>query len=69
MSERMLSAIQAVEKGARPVFPIMPFSAFPEFMDQLKKALERRAHRFTGRGRLRKRKIKHAKPVAAAVAA
>lgn len=49
MSERMLSAIQAVEKGARPVFPIMPFSAFPEFMDQLKKALERRAHRFTGK--------------------
>lgn len=49
MSERMLSAIQAVEKGARPVFPIMTFSAFPEFMDQLKKALERRAHRFTGK--------------------
>ena len=40
MSESMLSAIQAVEKGARPVFPIMPFSAFPEFMDQLKKALK-----------------------------
>jgi hypothetical protein len=33
----MLSAIQAVEKGARPVFPIMPFSAFPEFMDYSEK--------------------------------
>lgn len=28
MSERMLSAIQTVEKGGRPVFPLMPFSAF-----------------------------------------
>ncbi|EBO4965513.1 hypothetical protein P8G46_004246 [Salmonella enterica] len=40
MSERMLSAIQAVEKGGRPVFPLMPFSAFPEYMALLRKALE-----------------------------
>lgn len=42
MSERMLSAIQAVEKGANPVFPIMPFSLFPEFMELLRKALVKR---------------------------
>ena len=42
MSERMLSAIQAVEKGANPVFPIMPFSSFPEFMELLRGALVKR---------------------------
>ncbi|WP_426729065.1 hypothetical protein [Enterobacter cloacae complex sp. 358K9] len=41
MSERMLSAIQTVEKGGRPVFPLMPF-AFPEYMALLRKALERK---------------------------
>ncbi|MEN1979460.1 hypothetical protein P4907_22995 [Escherichia coli] len=38
MSERMLSAIQTVEKGGRPVFPLMPFSAFPEYMALLRKS-------------------------------
>ncbi|RTO08516.1 hypothetical protein EKN76_22005 [Enterobacter bugandensis] len=42
MSERMLSAIQTVEKGGRPVFPLMPFSAFPEYMALLRKALEKK---------------------------
>ncbi|ELP6174262.1 hypothetical protein QTR19_004359 [Salmonella enterica] len=42
MSERMLSVIQTVEKGGRLVFPIMPFSAFPEYMESLKKALEKK---------------------------
>jgi len=42
MSERMLSAIQAVEKGGHPVFPCMPFAAFPEFMKLLKVALDNR---------------------------
>lgn len=45
MSERMLSAIAAVEKGMPPVFPVfpvMPFALFPEFMTLLKLALEKR---------------------------
>ncbi|HDT5032213.1 TPA: hypothetical protein QHR60_004045 [Escherichia coli] len=42
MSERMLSAIAAVEKGASPVFPVMPFAMFPEFMTLLRLALEKR---------------------------
>ncbi|HGY8555869.1 TPA: hypothetical protein ACNTG1_004492 [Escherichia coli] len=42
MSERMLSAIQIVEKGGRPVFPLMPFSDFPEYMALLRKALEKK---------------------------
>ena len=42
MSERMLSAIQTIEKGGRPVFPLMPFSAFPEYMALLRKALEKK---------------------------
>lgn len=32
MSERILSAINDVEKGGRPVFPLMPFHVFPEYM-------------------------------------
>ena len=32
MSERILSAIHDVEKGGRPVFPLMPFHVFPEYM-------------------------------------
>jgi hypothetical protein len=32
MSERMLSAIAAVEKGLPPVFPVMPFVLFPELV-------------------------------------
>lgn len=42
MSERMLSAIAAVEKGANPVFPAMPLALFPEFMTLLRLALEKR---------------------------
>ncbi|MCV5579007.1 hypothetical protein OFO05_26615 [Escherichia coli] len=42
MSERILSAINDVEKGGRPVFPLMPFSAFPEYMALLRKALEKK---------------------------
>ena len=42
MSERMLSAIAAVDKGMPPVFPVMPFALFPEFMTLLKLALEKR---------------------------
>lgn len=42
MSERMLSAIAAVENGANPVFPVMQFALFPEFMALLKLALEKR---------------------------
>ena len=42
MPERMLSAIQTVEKGGRLVFPMMPFSAFPDYMALLKKALEKK---------------------------
>lgn len=42
MSERMLSAIQTIEKGGRPVFPLMPFSSFPEYMALLRKALEKK---------------------------
>ncbi len=45
MSERMLSAIRAVEKGARPVFPVMPFSMFPEFMKLLNATLKARAEK------------------------
>ncbi|EIM2852719.1 hypothetical protein LRU46_004463 [Salmonella enterica] len=41
MSERMLSAIQAVEKGGHLVFPLMRFSAFPEYMALLRKTLEK----------------------------
>ncbi|RKT89336.1 hypothetical protein BJ925_0313 [Rahnella aquatilis] len=55
MSERMLSAIQAVEKGADPVFPIMPFSFFPEYMELLRKALMKRNSQSTdkfGKGEL-----------------
>lgn len=43
MSERMLSAIRAVEKGAHPVFPVMPFSMFPVFMKLLNETLQARA--------------------------
>ncbi|EJH3917910.1 hypothetical protein NDP05_003000 [Salmonella enterica] len=42
MSERILSAIQAVEKGGHLVFPLMRFSAFPEYMDLLRKAMEKK---------------------------
>ncbi|WP_459496830.1 hypothetical protein [Erwinia amylovora] len=42
MSERMLSAIAAVEKGEKPVFPAMPFAMLPEFMTLLRLALEKR---------------------------
>lgn len=42
MSERILSAIQTVEKGGRPVFPLMPFSSFPEYMALLRKAMEKK---------------------------
>ncbi|HGG4333072.1 TPA: hypothetical protein ACJGJT_004095 [Salmonella enterica subsp. enterica serovar Chester] len=42
MSERILSAIQTVEKGGHLVFPLMPFSAFPEFMALLRKAMEKK---------------------------
>ncbi|ELZ8654118.1 hypothetical protein U0081_004543 [Salmonella enterica] len=45
MSERMLSAIQTIEKGGRPVFPLMPFHVFPEYMALLRKALEKRYKR------------------------
>ncbi|WP_193726137.1 hypothetical protein [Klebsiella pneumoniae] len=41
MSERMLSAIQTVEKVGVG-FPLMPFSAFPEYMALLRKALEKK---------------------------
>ncbi|EBS5520767.1 hypothetical protein DUW16_23280 [Salmonella enterica subsp. enterica serovar Bovismorbificans] len=47
MSERMLSAIQTVEKGGHPVFPLMPFSAFPEYMALLRKALEKKTQKNT----------------------
>ncbi|UDJ88633.1 hypothetical protein IRM71_17815 (plasmid) [Erwinia amylovora] len=42
MSERMLSAIEAVEKGATLVFPAMSFSEFPAFMERLKQAVGKR---------------------------
>ncbi|EHN3808878.1 MULTISPECIES: hypothetical protein [Enterobacteriaceae] len=45
MSERILSAINDVEKGGRPVFPLMPFHVFPEYMALLRKALEKRHKR------------------------
>nr|QVQ61030.1 hypothetical protein MJEJOPCA_00038 [Escherichia sp.] len=38
MSERILSAINDVEKGGRPVFPLMPFHVFPEYMALLRKS-------------------------------
>ncbi|EPZ2570072.1 hypothetical protein ACXLTH_004198 [Salmonella enterica subsp. enterica serovar Kiambu] len=41
MSERILSAIYIVEKGGRPVFPLMPFHVFPEYMLLLRKALNK----------------------------
>ncbi|WP_406867017.1 hypothetical protein [Escherichia coli] len=44
MSERMLSAIQTVEKGGRPVFPLMPFSAFPEYMALLREGANKRGN-------------------------
>ncbi|MHA3488233.1 hypothetical protein [Yersinia enterocolitica] len=47
MSERILSAIHAVEKGARPVFPLMPFHVFPEYMTLLRKALEKKTQKRT----------------------
>lgn len=45
MSERILSAINDVEKGGRPVFSLMPFHVFPEYMALLRKALEKRHKR------------------------
>ncbi|EKL8492679.1 hypothetical protein HEL52_017430 [Escherichia coli] len=42
MSERILSAINDVEKGGRAVFPLMPFHVFPEYMALLRKALEKK---------------------------
>lgn len=45
MSERMLSAIRDVEKGAHPVFPAMPFSMFPEFIKLLNQTLKARAEK------------------------
>ena len=47
MSERILSAINDVEKGGRPVFPLMPFHVFPEYMTLLRKALEKKAQKRT----------------------
>ncbi|SAG83557.1 Uncharacterised protein [Enterobacter hormaechei] len=47
MPERMLSAIKAVEKGEQLFFPMMPFSAFPEYMALLKKALEKKVQKST----------------------
>ncbi|EFT3729533.1 hypothetical protein LMF20_004507 [Salmonella enterica] len=45
MSERILSAINDVEKGGRPVFPLMPFHVFPEYMALLRKALKKKHKR------------------------
>lgn len=45
MSERILSAINDVEKGGCPVFPLMPFHVFPEYMALLRKALEKKHKR------------------------
>ncbi|HAN6394900.1 TPA: hypothetical protein PUX89_001817 [Escherichia coli] len=45
MSERILSAINDVEKGGRPVFPLMPFHVFPEYMALLKKTLKKKHKR------------------------
>ena len=47
MSERILSAIHDVEKGGRPVFPLMPFHVFPEYMELLRKALEKKTQKRT----------------------
>ena len=47
MSERILSAINDIEKGGRPVFPLMPFHAFPEYMALLRKTLEKKAQKRT----------------------
>ncbi|WP_172942500.1 hypothetical protein [Escherichia coli] len=47
MSERILSAINDVEKGGCPVFPLMPFHVFPEYMALLRKALEKKAQKRT----------------------
>ncbi|END7347048.1 hypothetical protein [Escherichia coli] len=47
MSERILSAINDVEKGGRPVFPLMPFHVFPEYMALLRKALKKKAQKRT----------------------
>ncbi|MEF7893011.1 hypothetical protein [Escherichia coli] len=45
MSERILSAINDIEKGGRPVFPLMPFHVFPEYMALLRKTLEKKHKR------------------------
>lgn len=42
MPERILTTLHMVEKGGRLVFPVMPFSQFPEYIALLKKALEKR---------------------------
>ena len=47
MSERILSAINDVEKGGCPVFPLMPFHVFPEYMALLRKALKKKAQKRT----------------------
>ena len=47
MSERILSAINDVEKGGRAVFPLMPFHVFPEYMALLRKALEKKTQKRT----------------------
>ncbi|AUM10904.1 hypothetical protein CFI09_26925 (plasmid) [Escherichia coli] len=47
MSERILSAINDVEKGGCPVFPLMPFHVFPEYMALLRKALEKKTQKRT----------------------
>ncbi|WBB26968.1 hypothetical protein [Salmonella enterica] len=47
MSERILSAINDVEKGGRPVFPLMPFHVFPEYMGITQKALEKKTQKRT----------------------
>lgn len=47
MSERILSAINDVEKGGRPVFPLMLFHVFPEYMALLRKALEKKTQKRT----------------------
>ncbi|HFI6602346.1 TPA: hypothetical protein ACGRYM_003851 [Escherichia coli] len=47
MSERILSAINDVEKGGRLVFPLMPFHVFPEYMALLRKALEKKTQKRT----------------------
>lgn len=47
MSERILSAIHAVEKGGHLVFPLMPFHVFPEYMALLRKALEKKTQKRT----------------------